>query len=332
MMPLILAGDVGGTHARLALIEIENGRLALATEATVPSRAHATLEEIVLTFLDEARRKPTHAAFGVAGPVRDGHVDATNLPWHVEARTLAARTGLREVTLINDLEANAYGVAALDVTDLVTLQEGQADPRGNAAVIAAGTGLGEAGLVWDGHRHRPFATEAGHADFAPTDDGQVELYRFLAREHGHVSVERVLSGPGLHNVYRFLRTRPGPQEPTWLTGALADAGAPAAISEAALAGRDPVCVEALDLFVRVFGAEAGNLALRTMATAGVYVGGGIAPKILAKLQEPAFLEAFRAKGRLRPLLARVPLRVIVNDRAALLGAARCAALRAGLIE
>jgi glucokinase len=332
MTPLILAGDVGGTHARLALVEVHDGRLAVTALSTVPSREHATLEEIVLTFLGETGRRPTHAAFGVAGPVRDGHVDATNLPWHVEAGALVARTGLPVPALINDLEANAYGIAALAPSDLATLQEGRPEPGGNAAVIAAGTGLGEAGLVWDGRRHRPFATEAGHADFAPSDALQVELYRALAREHGHVSVERVLSGPGLHAVYRFLRARGGVEEPGWLTDRLAAGDAPAAISEAALEGSDPVCGEALDLLIRVFGAEAGNLALRTLATAGLYVGGGIAPKILAKLREPAFLEAFTAKGRLRPLLQAVPVRVVLNDRAALLGAARCAALRAGLIE
>ena len=329
--PLILAGDVGGTHARLALVEVRSGRLTLTGERTVPSQEHGTLEEIVRAVLDDARRAPTHAAFGVAGPMRDGRVDATNLPWQVEAQKLADRAGLPDVTLINDLEASAYGIAALGRADLVTLQAGRPEPHGNAAVIAAGTGLGEAGLVWDGRHHRPFATEAGHADFAPTDELQIDLYRFLAGAHAHVSVERVLSGPGLLNTYRFLRSRRGP-EPAWLAEALARGDGPAVVSAAALDGRDAVCSEALSLLIQVYGAEAGNLALRTLATAGLYLAGGIAPKILAKLREPRFLEAFRAKGRLRGVLEAVPVHVIVTDQAALLGAARCAALRAGLLE
>jgi glucokinase len=329
--PVILAGDIGGTHTRLALVGIRDGRLALACEATVPSRAHATLEEIVEAFVGHAGQVVTHAGFGIAGPVRDGIVDATNLPWHVQTASLAARLSLPEVTVVNDLEATAYGLAALTPADLVTLQAGKPEPRGNAAVIAAGTGLGEAGLVWDGRQRRPFASEGGHADFAPTDETQVELYRHLAREHGHVSVERVLSGPGLYTIYQFLRDTGSGPEPEWLTEALRRGEPPAVISEAALSGRSAVCARALDVFVRAYGAEAGNLGLRTMATAGVYVGGGIAPKILSKLQAPAFLDAFRAKGRLRSVLDAMPVHVIVSDQVGLLGAARSAALQAGLL-
>ena len=212
------------------------------------------------------------------------------------------------------------------------LNAGRPDPHGNAAVISAGTGLGEAGLVWDGRRHRPLATEGGHADFAPTDETQVELYRFLAREFGHVSVERVLSGPGLHNVYRFLRDSGRAPEPAWLADEIGAGDPPAVITRAALAGRSLLCARALDLMVGIYGAEAGNLALKVMATAGVYVGGGIAPRILEKLREPTFMAAFTAKGRFRPLLEAMPIRVILNDQAALLGAARCAALHAALVE
>ena len=330
--PLILAGDVGGTNTRLALVEAHQGRLTLVKEATVPSRDHASLEEIVAAFVAKMGQGLSHAGFGIAGPVRDGQVDATNLPWHVHARSLATRLGLAEVTVVNDLEANAYGLAVLDAGDLVTLQAGRPDPQGNAAVIAAGTGLGEAGLVWVGRRHHPFATEGGHADFAPTDETQVDLYRHLAREHGHVSIERVLSGPGLYAIYRFLRDTGRGEEPEGLAEAVRRGEPPAVITETALSGRSPLSVQALDVFVRVYGAEAGNLALRMMATAGVYLGGGIAPRILPKLREPAFLDAFRAKGRLQALLAAMPVHVVLNDQAALLGAARCVALRAGLVE
>jgi glucokinase len=198
-------------------------------------------------------------------------------------------------------------------------------------VISAGTGLGEAGLIWDGRRHMPFASEGGHADFAPTNELQIELLRFLMHERGHVSVERVLSGPGLHNIYRFLRDTGRAEEPAWLARELAEGDAPAVISRAGLEGRAEICARALDVLVAVYGAEAGNLALRVMATGGVFLGGGIAPKILARLRGADFLDAFRAKGRLGDLVAAIPVRVILNDAAALLGAARCAALRADLL-
>jgi glucokinase len=220
----------------------------------------------------------------------------------------------------------------LPETDFAVLQPGQAAPTGNAAVISAGTGLGEAGLVWDGRRHRPVASEAGHADWAPQDELQGALWRFLAAEVGHVSVERVLSGPGLHNIYRFLRDGQGLAEPGWLADALrAEEPAPA-IARAGLEGRAEIGVRALGLFVAIYGAEAGNLGLRVLATGGVYLGGGIAPRLLSALRSRTFLDAFAAKGRLRPLLEAIPVRVVLNDRAALVGAARRAALEAGLLE
>jgi glucokinase len=297
---------------------------------TYPSGRHASLDEIVQTFLQEAPGRFRHACFGIAGPVREGRVEATNLPWVVDARPLAGRLGLPEVLLVNDLEANAWGLAALPDTDFAVLQQGDPAPTGNAAVISAGTGLGEAGLVWDGRRHRPIASEAGHADWAPRDELQLALWRFLAAE-GHVSVERVLSGPGLHNVYRFLRDAQGLDEPGWLTDALQSEEPAPVISQAGLEGRAEICARALALFVAIYGAEAGNLGLRMLATAGVYLGGGIAPRILPALRSPTFLDAFRGNGRLRSLLEDVPVRVVLNDQAALVGAARRAALEAGLL-
>jgi glucokinase len=329
---LILAGDVGATNTRLAWFDVAGATLVAGATRTYPSQQHANLDGIVATFLREAPGKVDHACLGVAGPVQDGQVDAVNLAWGVDGPALATRLGVAQVLLINDLEANAWGLAALPEADFAVLQAGQPVPTGSAAVISAGTGLGEAGLVWDGRRHRPVAMEAGHADWAPQDDTQAALWRFLAAEVGHVSVERVLSGPGLHNIYRFLRDGQGLAEPPWLAEAIRAEGPAPAIAKGGLAGRAEICVRALGLFVAIYGAEAGNLGLRMLATAGVYLGGGIAPRILSALRSTAFLDAFAAKGRLRSLLETVPVRVVLNDRAALVGAARRAALEAGLLE
>jgi glucokinase len=328
---LILAGDIGGTNTRLAWFAVADGVLRPGAARTYASQRYTGLAEIVLAFLEEAPGRFRRACFGIAGPVREGRVQATNLPWVVDARGLAGRLGLDDVLLVNDLEANAWGLAALSDDDFAVLQRGEPAPTGNAAVISAGTGLGEAGLVWDGRRHRPIASEAGHADWAPQDDLQLSLWRFLADEVSHVSVERVLSGLGLHNIYRFLRDVQGLAEPGWLADALRSEAPAPVISEAGLERRAEICIRALDLFVAIYGAEAGNLALRMLATGGVYVGGGIAPRILPALRGRTFLDAFAAKGRLRPLLEAVPVRVVLNERAALFGAARRAALEGGLL-
>jgi glucokinase len=328
---VILAGDIGATNTRLAWFDVSNGALVPGVARTYPSRQQASLDAIVATFLTEAPGRIRHACLGIAGPVREGHVEATNLPWVVDARSLALQLGLDRVVLVNDLEANAWGLAALPDTDFAVLQAGVAAPTGNAAVISAGTGLGEAGLVWDGRCHRPVASEGGHADWAPRDEVQVALWRFLGAEVGHVSVERVLSGPGLHNIYRFLRDGQGLAEPDWLADLLRNEAPAPVIGRVGLEGRAEICVRALGLFVAIYGAEAGNLGLRMLATAGVYLGGGIAPRILPALRNPAFLGAFTGKGRFRPLLEEMPVRVVLNDQAALLGAARRAALDAGLL-
>jgi len=242
---------------------------------------------------------------------------------------MASALGLRHVWLLNDLEASAHGIDALAPEDLLILHPGVADAAGNAALIAAGTGLGEAGLYWDGRRHRPFASEGGHATFAPTTDLETALHAHLRARFGHVSWERILSGPGLVHLYTFLRAHRRAGEPAWLTEEMAAGDAAAAITRAGLDGRSPVCSEALDLFVTLYGREAGNLALKLMATGGVYVGGGIAPRIQARLRGPAFVDAFRAKGRMASLLEAIPVRVILQDAAPLLGAARYAAMAAG---
>jgi glucokinase len=329
---LILAGDVGATNTRLAWFEVADRTLAPGAVRTYPSQQHAGLEELAAAFVREAPGSPRVACFGIAGPVRDGRVEGTNLPWAVDSRQLAAALRLDEVILVNDLEANAWGLGTLRDPDFAVLQPGHGAPTGNAAVISAGTGLGQAGLVWDGRRHRPVASEAGHADWAPQGELQMALWRFLAAELEHVSVERVLSGPGLHNIYRFLRDGQGLPEPGWLSEIFRREGAAPTISRIALEGGAEICTRALSLFVAIYGAEAGNLALRLLATGGVYVGGGIAPRILPALEGRTFLEAFTRKGRMRPLLEDVPVRVVLNDQAALRGAARRAGLEAGLLD
>jgi glucokinase len=306
---VILAGDIGGTNTRLALVD-GDPRSPAAVEI-FPSASHSSLEEMVVEFLGVHPATLVAACFGVAGPVRNGHVRVTNLAWPVDAMSLAATLKLERVLLLNDLEANAWGIAALGPADFHVLNEGRPDPAGgNAAVCSAGTGLGEAGLYWDGERHHPFACEGGHSDFAPLTEAQEKLRESLASEYGHVSYERVCSGIGLVNIYRHV-------------AGICDLTA-AQISQLALAGADAHAVGALDLMVEIYGAESGNLALKLMATGGVYLGGGIAPKILAKLEDGSFMRAFTAKGRFVDLLSGVPVRVILNDRTALMGAALAA--------
>ncbi len=321
---MILAGDIGGTSSRLAVFELQDGRLRLVTERIYPSQKYVGLDRIVTDFVSTSQFQIDAACFGIAGPVRNGTVATPNLAWVVDSKSLARSLGLSTVQLINDLEANAYGIAALEPVDFVTLNAGAPDAKGNTAVISAGTGLGEAGLFWDGHAHQPFACEGGHADFAPRNELEIELLRHLLARFGNVSYERVVSGPGLHNIYLFLRDSGRGQEPASLAQELQKADPSAVISRSALEGRYELCIQALDMFVSIYGAEAGNLALKTMATGGVFVGGGIAPKIISKLQGPAFMAAFTAKGRMRPLVEAIPVRVIMKETTALLGAARCA--------
>ncbi len=326
---MILAGDVGGTNCRLALYEIEDGRLRQRVEGRVPSRGANGLHEPVEAFLQAQAARPEAACFGLPGPVRHERVVTTNLPWVVDAALLRERLGLADVFLLNDLEAYAWGIAALAPEALCSLQAGAVAATGNQAVIAAGTGLGQAGLYWDGRAHRPWPTEGGHTDFAPTDELQFGLLRFLQERHGRVSWERVVSGPGLVAVHEYLRDVARVAQPAPLPPELVSRDASATIANAALAGACPLARRAMDLFVALYGAEAGNLALKTFSSGGLFLGGGIAPKILPELQKPAFLQAFLAKGRMRTLLEAMPVRVILDDGCGLHGAARYAALRTG---
>ncbi len=324
---MILAGDIGGTNARLAYFQAQNGHLHLVSERTFPSRQHSELGEIVSQFLDDSGTRPEAACFGIAGPVRNGRVETSNLPWVIEQSRLAKQIHLPSTLLINDLEASAWGIGDLSPEDLVPLNHVSGPITGNQAVIAAGTGLGQAGLFWDGNRHHVFACEGGHTDFAPRGDLQIELLRFLEARFGHVSYERILSGPGLVNVYEFLLDRRHEKESPQLTAALQTGDPAAAISRAALDGSCPVAAKALDLWIDVYGAEASNLALKVMATGGLFLTGGISPKILGKLSGPIFMNAFLDKGRMRPLVEAIPVQVVTNEKAGLLGAARCAAVR-----
>jgi len=317
----VLAGDIGGTKTRLAVFDVADARLQCVVERSYPSRDFATLHAIIEDFLGTGDTRPDAACFGIAGPVRDNVVDVTNLPWRISAAEIAARFGFRRVALLNDLEANAWGLRALAEEDFHSLNTGVENPAGNAAIIAAGTGLGEAGMYRDGGRLRPFATEGGHAGFSPGSELEIELLRFLMARYGHVSWERLVSGPGLVNIHDFLVHHRRHSVADWLRDELQAGDPAAAISRAAQDGRDALCGEALALFVRLYGVEAGNLALKMMASGGLYLGGGIAPKILDQLEGGAFMDAFRAKGRMRGLLEQMPVRVILNDRTALYGPA-----------
>ena len=326
---MILAGDIGGTNSRLALFAQENDRLRLTVEETYFSQRHGGLEEILQLFLSETGAKVQTACCGIAGPVVHGRAVASNLPWIADAAEISRQTGIRSVFLINDVQAHASGIEDLQAEDLIALNAAPAG-EGNAALIAAGTGLGEGGLYWDGKQRHAFAAEGGHADFAPRNDLEIKLHVHLMHKFGHVSCERVLSGPGLKNIFDFLRDTGIDPEPGWLKDELRAAADPVAVvSRHGVEGTAPICEHAVDVFTAIYGAEAGNLALRMLATGGVFITGGIATKILPKLQSPIFTNAFVEKGRMRPLLESIPIKVIMNDQVGLIGAARYVTRRLG---
>ncbi len=327
-VPVILAGDVGGTKTVIALFaHSASGELQNVHVRIFPSQAYPALSMILHEYLDQA---PSHvlksACFGVAGAVVTGHCRTTNLPWSLSEQALAESLDIPTVRLLNDLEAAAYGMLFIGAHERVILNPGKVDATGNIAVIAAGTGLGEAMLYWDGTRHHPIASEGGHCDFSPRTDREIDLLKYLRqRFNGHVSYERILSGPGLYNVYQFLRDSGHGSEPGWLSEELRGGDPSATISRHALSGQQPLCAAALDMFVAIYGAEAGNLALKCLAVGGVYIGGGIAPQILPALTRDTFMDAFLDKGRFAPLLRDMPVYVATNTQAALLGAAHYAA-------
>lgn len=320
---MLLAGDIGGTKTVLAVYSADRGPRNSLTEKTFPSKQYDSLEAIITDFLEKHPHEITHAAFGVAGPVVGDKAQITNLPWTLGERQLAEAFALEEVHLLNDLEAIATSIPILQDEDIHTLNEGEKDPHGSIGVIAPGTGLGEAFLVWSGGQYHAFPSEGGHTDFAPADETQILLLRYLQARHRHVSYERVCSGIGIPNLYDFFRESGHYPEPAWLREQLAGADdATPIIVQAAQQERAAIASATLNLFIRILAREAGNLALKVLATGGVYLGGGIPPRILPQLEASDFSDAFIQKGRFADLLKRVPVRVICNSQAALLGAAQ----------
>ena len=323
---MILAGDIGGTKTSIALFREAADQLATPINSqSFPSQQYESLNAILQLYLSTNSPEVKRACFGIAGPIVGGRVEPANLAWHVDGAALARTIGIERVDLINDLVATAYGIEGLRDQQLYTLNEGDQSSTGNRALIAAGTGLGMAALSWDGQRYGPIASEGGHADFAPNSEIEIDLLRYLNQKYGgHVSYERALSGPGLFNIYSFLRDTKFAEEPTWLAEEIASGDHTAAVSRAALGNKSELAVKALELFVEVYGAMAGNLALVMKSLGGVYIGGGIAPKIIAKLKDGTFMRAFKDKGRMSSLVASIPVHVILDDKTALYGAARCA--------
>jgi len=320
---MILSGEIGATRTRLAAFETEGNSLRRVVEKLYMSQEHGGLPAIITDFIRTEGIPVQSACFGVAGPVKRGRSKISNLPWTIDAGELAKQLKLKAVGLINDLEAYAYGIDALDSTDFVTLNDGSEDEEGNRAVISARTGLGTAGLYWDGFRHHPFACEGGHADFAPRNSLEMELLAYLQKKYGRVSCERILSGPGIKNIYDFLRNANKLDEPQWLKEQMASApDPPALISQLALEGKAAICDQTLSLFVSIYGAETGNCALNFLSTGGIFLGGSIAAKIVPKMKEPIFMQSFLDKGRMESLLKEMPVKIVLNDDSGIIGAAR----------
>jgi glucokinase len=318
--PLILAGDIGGTKTRLGIFAVSGGNLQLIDEMTFPSPAYRGLKSILSEFL-EGKGRVASACFGVAGPVIQGRVRTTNLPWVITRESLQKELRLDRVEIINDLVANAFGITMLKRRNFEILNKGSTG-QGNKALISAGTGLGVAVLFWDGKKHIPSPSEGGHVEFGPRSRLEMELLDSLFGQMDHVSYERILSGAGILNIYRFLReSGKYGSESEWLALKMTLEDPASVISEMARLKKSRLCVKAIDMFASVYGAAAGNLALSTLAVGGIYVGGGIAPRIIWKLKDGTFMRAFKDKGRYAELMARIPVKVILNDRAALLGAA-----------
>jgi len=339
---MILAGDVGGTKVHLALYDFEGGRLKPVRDERYPANEFATLDAVVTNFLGGGSSGNSHvtnpseiaaACFGCPGPVRNGRLKLTNLPWTLDQRDLAKSLAIEHIFLINDLEANGYGIPELARESIVTLHEGDAAQVGHRGLIAAGTGLGEALLIWDGKAHRPIPSEGGHCDFAARTDREIALLQYLRKTlPGRVSWERVVSGLGIQNVYAYLRDVEKMDQPQWLRDRMKAEDPNAVIGQCADDGSSELCVETMQTFAAAYGAETGNIALKVLATGGMYLGGGIAPKALKTLTAGGFMQAFLDKGRLSPVLQSIPVRVILDDSCALLGAAAYAEARAAEIS
>jgi glucokinase len=333
---MILAGDVGGTKVHLALYNFDGGRLTAVRDQKFPAHEFATLDAVVDKFFSansDERKEIVAACFGCPGPVRNGRLKLTNLPWTLDERDLRQSLSIEHIFLINDLEANGYGIPELAPESVFSLHDGDEAAVGHRGLIAAGTGLGEALLIWDGKAHRPIPSEGGHCDFAARTEREIALLRYLRGTlQGRVSWERVVSGIGIKNIYEFLRDVEKLDEPVWLRERMAAEDPNAVIGKCAEDGSSSLCFETMKTFVAAYGAEAGNIALKVLAMGGVYLGGGIAPKVLKTLQDGGFMQAFLDKGRMSPLLESVPVRVILDETCALLGAAAYAEARAAEVS
>src|SRR6202043_85354 len=320
---MILAGEIGATRTRLAAFETEGNRLKCVVEKIYMSQQRDGLSGILAEFI-KTEGIPVHSAcLGVAGPVRAGRSKISNLPWIIDAKGVAKQLRLNSVGLLNDLEAYAYGIDGLESKDFITLSEGVEEAEGNRAVISAKTGLGMAGLYWDGFRHHPFACEGGHADFAPRNALEMELLAYLQKKYGRISYERLLSGPGIKNIYDFLRDAHKADEPQWLKDQIAAAAdPPALISQLAQEGKAAICDQTLSIFVSIYGAETGNCALNFLSTGGIFIGGSVAAKNVSKMKDPIFMKSFLDKGRMVDLLKEIPVTIVLNDDSGIIGAAR----------
>lgn len=322
---MILAADIGGTKVNLALFRWENNHLERVNEAKFESRKYSGLEAILDEFFQKDRPRIERAGFGVAGPIREGRCDVTNLPWVVDVESLKRQLKLEAVWLINDLAAMACAAPFLPDSELEELQEGRKEEDGRIAVVAAGTGLGQAFLLPDGMgRFLPLDSEGGHCDFPPRNELEMELLQFLNQKYGRTSIERVLSGPGLYNIYQFLNERYSYEELPWLIQEIEEGDPGGVITQNGLERKSPACEKALEMLVSLYGAVAGNLALQFMTRGGLYIGGGIAPRILSVMKSGLFMESFHSKGRFKSFMREIPVKVILNDKASLQGAAHYA--------
>jgi glucokinase len=318
---MILVGDIGGTKVDIALCRQIDGRLVCEFKQRYQTQQYKGLPDIIRDFAKDKSLGKIRCCFGVAGPIKNGICKPVNIPWTINAEEVTRELNLEQTWLINDLEAVAYGVSALADDDLITLNEGAVEQPGNAAVIAAGTGLGESGLFWNGARWIPFASEGGHCNYAPRNNLEIDLLKHLAGRFGEVSYERIVSGMGIFNIYQFLRDTGKAEEPGWLKKEMESKDPSTVITDRALDDSCSICVQTLDLFISNYGAESGNLALKMLARSGLYIGGGIAPKIASKLAAGVFMDSFTAKGRFKPLLQAIPVKIIKNKEVNLLGAA-----------
>ena len=323
---MYLVGDIGGTKTNIAVVDYKSEKYNILFEKSFPSKDYDSLRTIVKKVFSEDidnELKISHACFGVAGPVKNGKCDATNLPWLVDSKKIAEtlKIDLECVSLLNDLEAAAYGLEVLEEKDVFVLNKGNSQKNGNMCLISAGTGLGESIIFCDSRKCKPSPSEGGHADFAPRNKIEIDLLNYLMNKYGRISYERVLSGPGVLNIYNFFKDTAYQNTPSWILDKLKNGDPSAIISEIGMAKKDECCEKTLDLFVSIYGAQAGNLALTSLATGGVFIGGGIAPKILDKIKDGAFMQAFTHKGRLSVLVSQMPVKIILNDKIPLMGCA-----------